>query len=165
MVIGNPYAPIAQMGNLICTSAKFKFNDTLGADDFPTEMTVTISLEHGRPRDMGDIGSIFNQGNGRIYMAPDGNPDIFQSSSQFNSKNDTSWPKGNATLATSNSSAGSTKVDIFRSNPEELSGMFSNTYSTLNQSGHLLAVKMGLLSAGPGALSSDTYNNNKPVAK
>jgi hypothetical protein len=163
VVIGNPYAPIAMMGNMICTGAKFKFNDMLGADDFPTEMKVTISMEHGRPRDMGDIASIFNNGNGRIYVAPDGNPDIFQTSSNFNSRNDTSYKKGNASLVNGSANANTSgKVDIFRSNPEELTGSVGNSYKALQDSGHLLALKMGLLSAGPGALSSDTYQNNVP---
>lgn len=89
MVVGNPYSPIMQIGNLICTGAKFEFNDTLGADNFPTEMKVTVTLEHGRPRDAGDIQSMFNEGEGRTYYAPMGNKDAFYSSAQENSANTT----------------------------------------------------------------------------
>lgn len=93
MVIGNPYSPILQIGNLICTGAKFKFNDVLGADNFPTELKVTIALEHGRPRDMGDIASMFNEGEGRMYFAPMGKAELFVSTSLQNSKNDNSYSK------------------------------------------------------------------------
>jgi hypothetical protein len=92
MVIGNPFDPIAQIGNLICTEAKFQFNDIIGADNFPTELKVTITVEHGRPRDAGDIQSIFNKGQGRIYYPPKGNLDVLNTSkSTKNSTNDTSW--------------------------------------------------------------------------
>lgn len=69
MVVGNPYEPIMMVGNLIVTDAKFSFNDVLGQDDFPTELKMVVTLEHGRPRDKGDIESMFNKGNGRIYYA------------------------------------------------------------------------------------------------
>ena len=96
MVVGNPYAPIAMIGNLICTEAKFQFNDIIGADNFPTELKVTITIEHGRPRDAGDIQSMFNQGQGRIYYPPkDVMDQLNNSSSTRNSQIDTSWKKGN----------------------------------------------------------------------
>lgn len=91
MVVGNPYSPILNVGNLICTGAKFHFNDTLGADNFPTELRVTITMEHGRPRDKGDIESMFNEGEGRLYSAPAGHTDVFNSSSLNNSTNDSSY--------------------------------------------------------------------------
>ena len=98
MVVGNPYNPIAKIGNLICTESKFKFNDTIGADDFPTELSVAITVEHGRPRDKGDIESIFNRGQGRIYYPPSGSLDVLnQTSATRNSTNDTSWKTGNNT--------------------------------------------------------------------
>jgi hypothetical protein len=96
MVVGNPYAPIAMIGNLICTEAKFQFNDIIGADNFPTELKVTITVEHGRPRDAGDIQSMFNQGQGRIYYPPKGVLDSLNNSSATrNSQIDTSWKQGN----------------------------------------------------------------------
>jgi hypothetical protein len=59
------------IGNLIVPDdgMKIEFNDILGVDDFPTEMTATIKLKHGRPRDKGDIESMYNQGQGRLYYA------------------------------------------------------------------------------------------------
>jgi hypothetical protein len=95
MVVGNPYDPILAVGNLICMESKFQFNDIIGADNFPTELKVTISLEHGRPRDAGDIQSMFNKGQGRIYYPPKDTIDYLNNSSATkNSKNDTSWGRG-----------------------------------------------------------------------
>ena len=95
MVIGSPYNPIAQIGNLICTEAKFQFNDIIGADNFPTELKVTITVEHGRPRDGGDIESMLNKGEGRIYYPSANLGDLLnKSSSTRNSRNDTSWKSG-----------------------------------------------------------------------
>lgn len=67
LVIGNPMNPIAMIGNLVCDNMEVEFSDELGADDFPTEVKFTIKLRHGRPRDKGDIESMFNNGNGRLY--------------------------------------------------------------------------------------------------
>lgn len=67
MVVGNPMNPILCIGNLVCTNAELSFSDTLGPDDFPDEMYFTVTLKHGKPRDSGDIQSMFNLGNGRLY--------------------------------------------------------------------------------------------------
>lgn len=91
LVVGNPINPIAMIGNLICTDVEFEFGDILGADDFPTEMKVTIKLKHGKPRDKGDIESMFNLGNGRMYYGIQDNQ-VF--SSTHNSIVDTSGTKG-----------------------------------------------------------------------
>ena len=68
VTIGNPLNPIAMMGNLVCTNVKLEFNDTLGPDDFPTEMKATVTLSPGRQRHRGDWESMFNRGNGRLYL-------------------------------------------------------------------------------------------------
>jgi hypothetical protein len=65
--VGNPFAPIMMMGNMWCKQAEFEFNDQLSIEDFPTELKVTCTLEHGRSRDSSDIQSIYNGGAGRIY--------------------------------------------------------------------------------------------------
>lgn len=93
LVVGNPMNPIAMMGNLICTDVEFEFGELLGADDFPTEMKVTIKLKHGKPRDKGDIESMFNLGNGRLYY---GIKDDSVFASTHNSVIDTSGTKGEA---------------------------------------------------------------------
>lgn len=67
LVIGNPCNPIAMIGNLICTDLKIEFDEVLGPDDFPTGIKATFTLEHGRDRERGEIESIFNQGDGRLY--------------------------------------------------------------------------------------------------
>ncbi len=76
MTVGNPYDPIMSVGNLIVKGFEFHFDGALGVDDFPTKLKFTISLEHGRPRDKGDIESVFNSGEGRIYCAPKGQADV-----------------------------------------------------------------------------------------
>lgn len=70
LTIGNPLNPIAVIGNLIMEDATLEFGETLGADDFPTEVTFTVKLKPGKPRDKGDIESMFNQGYGRMTNAP-----------------------------------------------------------------------------------------------
>ena len=69
VVIGNPYNPIAMIGNLLCSDVKISFSETLGPDDFPSTLDAQITLQHGRPRERGEIESIFNRGDGRLYQS------------------------------------------------------------------------------------------------
>jgi len=69
LVVGNPMNPIAMIGNLICTDLNIDFGEVLGPDDFPTEITATFSLKHGRDRERGEIESMFNRGDGRLYQS------------------------------------------------------------------------------------------------
>lgn len=96
LVIGNPFNPIAVIGNLVCTGVTFKFGEELGVDDFPTEMSVVITLAHARPRDKGDIESMFNRGNGRLHYSYFGkSTEAWNSaSSTTDSHIDTSWQRG-----------------------------------------------------------------------
>ena len=95
VMVGNPFNPIASYGNMIVTGAKVIFGERLGIDDFPTTMDFEVTLEHGRPRDKGDIESVFNRGEGRLHYAPFGQRDNVwnTSSATQNSKIDTSWKK------------------------------------------------------------------------
>ena len=68
LVVGNPLNPIAMIGNLVCTNVSIKFNEDLGPDDFPTEITAVFKLSPGRQRHRGDWESMFNRGNGRLYL-------------------------------------------------------------------------------------------------
>ena len=68
LVVGNPLNPIAMIGNLVCTNVKITYNDDLGPDDFPTQMTAVFTLSPGRQRHRGDWESMFNRGNGRLYL-------------------------------------------------------------------------------------------------
>lgn len=68
VTLGNPLNPIAMMGNMIAKSSSLSFGNELGFDDFPVELNVAMTLEHGRPRDRGDIENMFNLGHGRIYI-------------------------------------------------------------------------------------------------
>jgi hypothetical protein len=69
IVMGNPYNPIAMIGNLICKTVDITFGDSLGPDDFPTTLEAKFTLSHGRDRERGEIESIFNQGDGRFYQS------------------------------------------------------------------------------------------------
>ena len=50
-------------------NTKISFSDRLGADDFPDQMTVSITLDHGLSRDKGSVESMFNRGNGRLHYS------------------------------------------------------------------------------------------------
>lgn len=69
LVVGNPMNPIAMIGNLICTGVEVSFSDVLGPDDFPTEIYAKFTMAHARPRERGEIESIFNHGDGRLYQS------------------------------------------------------------------------------------------------
>ena len=69
LVVGNPCNPVAMIGNLVCEDLKITFGDTLGPDDFPTEITATIQLKQARERERGEIESMFNRGEGRLYQS------------------------------------------------------------------------------------------------
>ena len=69
LVVGNPLNPIAMIGNLICDGLKIEFGEKLGPDDFPTEFKATFTLKHGRDREKGEIESMFNRGQGRLYQS------------------------------------------------------------------------------------------------
>lgn len=69
LVVGNPMNPIAMIGNLVCTGVSIEFGEALGPDDFPTEITATFTLKHGRDRERGEIESMFNRGDGRLYQS------------------------------------------------------------------------------------------------
>lgn len=69
LVVGNPCNPIAMMGNLICKNIDITFGETLGPDDFPTELTAKVTLKHARSRERGEIESMFNRGGGRLYQS------------------------------------------------------------------------------------------------
>jgi hypothetical protein len=68
LMVGNPMDPLAVIGNLILKSTKIEFSDELGADDFPTGVKFTVTLDHGRPRAKQDIESMFNHGGGDMFF-------------------------------------------------------------------------------------------------
>lgn len=69
LVVGNPCNPVAMIGNLVCTGLRVDFGEVLGPDDFPTELVATINLKMARPRERGEIESVFNRGEGRLYQS------------------------------------------------------------------------------------------------
>ena len=101
LTIGNPYNPIAVIGNLLVDNVDMSFDETLGADDFPTGVTFTVKLKHARPRDKGDIESIFNNGKGRITYSP-----LSQLSSERNTMGE-NWKRDMNTQDISHAMSGS----------------------------------------------------------
>jgi len=70
MTVGNPFNPIAMIGNLIATSWEFKLSEELGMNDFPTSIKFALNLKDAMPRDKSGIESILNKGNGKMYLQP-----------------------------------------------------------------------------------------------
>lgn len=70
VTIGNPYRPIAVMGNMILTNSTLSFGDQLGADGFPTTLKLDCTLKHARPRTRAEIEMMFNAGHARTYWQP-----------------------------------------------------------------------------------------------
>lgn len=68
IVLGNPLNPIAMIGNLVCKNVTLELGDELGPDDFPTQLKASFTLFPGRQRHRGDWESMFNRGNGRLYL-------------------------------------------------------------------------------------------------
>ena len=68
LVVGNPLNPIAMIGNLVCTKVSIDLNEDLGPDDFPTEVSASFTMKPARQRHRGDWESMFNRGNGRLYL-------------------------------------------------------------------------------------------------
>jgi hypothetical protein len=85
LTIGNPCNPIAMIGNLICDEVDISFGDVLGPDDFPTTLKAKFTLKHGRDRERGEIESIFNRGDGRLYQS---SLDTSASAQSYNSQAD-----------------------------------------------------------------------------
>jgi hypothetical protein len=71
LTIGNPLMPMLTIGNLALQDANFEFEGPLGYEDFPTKLKMTVTLKPGRPRDKGEIESMFNAGRGRMYLQPE----------------------------------------------------------------------------------------------
>ncbi len=87
VTIGNPKNPIMAMGNLIVTNSEITQSGPLGLDDFPTELKVSISLKHARPRDITDMSKMYTKGMASIYqpLAPRGLEKYFSSFDEYSS--------------------------------------------------------------------------------
>ena len=68
VTIGNPLNPIASIGNLIIKDTQIQQLGPLGIDDFPTELKVTVTLAHARPRDSIAIERMYTKGVSAIYV-------------------------------------------------------------------------------------------------
>ncbi len=67
VTIGNPRNPILSIGNLILTNATVQHSGPLGIDDFPSELKVSVTLKHARPRDLTEISRMYTKGASAIY--------------------------------------------------------------------------------------------------
>ena len=83
LTIGNPCNPIAMIGNLVCSGVEISFGEVLGPDDFPTTLKAEFTLQHGRDRERGEIESIFNRGDGRLYQSSQSTSASSQSYTSF----------------------------------------------------------------------------------
>ena len=71
MTVGNPMNPMMVCGNLALQSSSVEFEGPLGYEGFPSKIKLTVELKPARPRDKGEIESMFNAGRGRVYLQPE----------------------------------------------------------------------------------------------
>ena len=71
MTVGNPMNPMMVCGNLALQSSSVEFEGPLSYEGFPSKIKLTVELKPARPRDKGEIESMFNAGRGRIYLQPE----------------------------------------------------------------------------------------------
>lgn len=71
LTIGNPMNPMMTIGNLALETSNVEFEGPLGYEGFPSKMIMTVTLKPARPRDKGEIESMFNAGRGRMYLQPE----------------------------------------------------------------------------------------------
>jgi len=71
MTIGNPMNPMMVVGNLALENSEVSFEGPLGYEGFPSKIKLTCTLKPARPRDKGEIESMFNAGRGRMYLQPE----------------------------------------------------------------------------------------------
>ena len=85
VTVGNPKNPILSIGNLIIVDSQIQQMGPLGVDDFPTELRVSVTLKHPRPRDISDIGRMYSGGTNALYHVLSGHKiDDFYSSHKGN---------------------------------------------------------------------------------
>lgn len=152
--VGNPFAPMMMIGNLWCTSAVFNFNDDLSADDFPTELKVTLKLDFGQPRDASSVQSMFNAGGGRIYYPYPSGKDVNASSTFYNTEYIYDI-KPSETLGAYNSQ---TKTS---DGTQIAGGAFSNQQSTSNKSTSNPVEKLTNTKVATEFYQSKNYNEIK----
>ena len=71
MTVGNPMNPMMVCGNLALQSSNVEFEGPLSYEGFPSRIKLTVELKPARPRDKGEIESMFNAGRGRVYLQPE----------------------------------------------------------------------------------------------
>ena len=71
MTVGNPMNPMMVCGNLALEKSEVEFEGPLSYEGFPSKLKLTCTLKPARPRDKGEIESMFNAGRGRMYLQPE----------------------------------------------------------------------------------------------
>lgn len=134
LVVGNPFNPIMMMGNLVVEGGKLTLAETLGADDFPEWVKFEVTLKHARPRDKGDIESMFNRGQGRLhYSYPGSTTEPWNSASSTN--NSTGAVKNVGTgKGNSKTDGGLTNTSVMNKNAITGGTTYEGTTKETNQS-------------------------------
>ena len=68
LTLGNPRAPIMELGNLIMENAEIEHYGPLGIDDFPTGLKVTVKLKRALDTDSAGIEKMYTKGDYRYYV-------------------------------------------------------------------------------------------------
>lgn len=122
LTIGNPMNPIAVMGNLVVSKVEMVVGETLGLDDFPTEYTFKVTLDHGRPRAKQDIESIFNLGGGAIAYT-----ELTPPSSTYNSYGEQNSKRINAAYGDGVTTSGTEGSDSLNNSVDVRTGMVNSS--------------------------------------
>jgi hypothetical protein len=70
IMMGNPKNPFFVSGDMVCTKVTIDFKSELAYNDLPQEYTATLEFKPARNHGRAGIGSMLNQGKGRIYGTP-----------------------------------------------------------------------------------------------
>lgn len=67
VTIGNPKKPIFCSGDMLCETVNVELGKTLGFNDLPSSIKLTMTLTNARPLGAQEIFQRFNTGRGRTY--------------------------------------------------------------------------------------------------
>lgn len=161
LTLGNPKAPIMEMGDLILKDAKIEHYGPLGLDDFPTGLKVTVQLEPSKPRDISKIEQMYMRGDSRIYIPVNDNVlDMYKNASSVSSKSSKSSKTGNNNnlyKSTISDSAGTDTVEV--SSSTGINPVLMKYFGTTNETSIKVSAKE--ISYGSVSKQSDNQKINK----
>jgi len=146
VTVGNPKNPILAIGNLILTNATVTQSGPLGVDDFPSELKVSVTLKHARPRDVTEIGRMYTKGTSAIYNIMAGH-DI----SDFWSSEGGKGNKQNESTADSEKTTSGNTTDAITQTRGNMGGTSSTNNPNVNNSQNAAVAK-------ESAKDASTYN-------